>query len=437
MISLKPIRILQAREKTEYPYPLGGILLIVVLLLAGPFLSSFLVFGAFGISLYRIVKFDSRTFATDYCILLPLSPLYQIPNGMSLMVYVCLLAAVWYFIKNGIRADSSYVMLIVLLNYMVMRMQMNISGFVLCFGQLFMLCVILPKQDGESAERTAKAFCMSVILSSVYALLFRNTPQLRAIRGNEAPAYWGSVLNRFYGIFKDPNYYMTLLIIGLAMLVKLRDCERINRLPFWTMTVGMIVFGILTYSKTFFVVLVVLVAIYIVWQFRNRRYLYGSIIIFLILALGSTLLFAKDSPFAVVMTRLTSANNISDLTTGRTDLFAMYLEAITDDIWSFLFGAGMASKNLGRDPHNIYLEITYYTGAVGLILFMCYYWGMVRVMKKRTAQMRKQNLIARYVVVVMVLILYFTLHGMFAVVSYGGFFMAFLSILLTKKKEAK
>jgi O-antigen ligase len=431
------VRTLREKQKKYDQYPLSGILIVVALLLAGPFVSRLLAFGAFAICLYRIVKFDSRVFAADYCFLLPLSPLFQAPNGMSLMVYVCLLAAIWYFVRNGIRADISYVMLIVLMNYMVARMQMNISRFVLCFGQLFMLCVILPKQDTESAERAAKLFCMSVILSSVYALVFRSTPQLRALRGNEAPAYWGSVLNRFYGIFEDPNYYMTLLIIGLAMLIKLRDCERITRLPFWTMTIGMIVFGILTYSKTFFVVLVLLVAVYIVWQFRNRRYLYGSIIIFAILALGSTLLFAKDSPFAVVMTRLTSANNISDLTTGRTDLFAKYLEAITDNVLSLLFGAGMAARNLGRDPHNLYLEITYYTGAVGLVLFACYYWGMVRVMKRRTAQMRKQNLIARYVVVFMVLTLYFTLHGMFAVVSYGGFFMAFLSMLLVKKKEAK
>ena len=60
-----------------------------------------------------------------------------------------------------------------------------ISDFVLCFGQIFILYVLLPRQDAVSAERAAKAFCWSLLVTSVYALVFRNAPQLVALRGVE------------------------------------------------------------------------------------------------------------------------------------------------------------------------------------------------------------------------------------------------------------
>lgn len=435
MNSYDRVRIQQVNEKIEMKYPVWSIMAVLVLIYLTPFVSSVLAYLAFTVCLYRVIRYDARVFAVDYCILIPLTQVFRTSGGMSLLIWLALLAGIWYFIRGGIRADSSYVLLIVLLNYLITRMQFNISNFVLCFGQLFLLCVLLPKQDEYSAARTVKAFCLSLTVSSVYALLLRNTWQIRALRGNEVPAYWGSSFLRFQGLFSDPNYYMSLLIVGLALLIKLKDCGKIKNIPFLVMVFCLTGVGILTFSKTFFLTLILLAGSYILWQFRNKKYLRGILLVIAAILMAGVLLFTEFTPFSVVLTRLLSVNNISDLTTGRTDVFALYWHAITRNLGTFLFGSGFAAERLTKDPHNLYLEITYYAGAIGLLLIVCFYIAVMHGVRERTQGMPKQSWFAKYLVLLMVVVLYCSLHGMFAVISYAEFYLALLPMMMPKKKE--
>lgn len=419
----------------ENKYPLLGIIAVMALNLLSPFVTALLVYPAFLICIYRVIRYDERVFAVDYSVLIPVSLLFRTTGGMSLMVYLCLFAAIWYFVRGGIRAERSYVVLIVLLNYLILRMQFEVSNFLLCFGQLFMLCVLLPKQDADAAERTVKLFCISLFASSLYAFILRDTWQIAAIRGNEVPAFWGSNSMRFQGLFQDPNYYMSLLIVGLALLIKLKNANRVGNWFFWIMGLAMTVFGLLTYSKTFILMLPLLVAVYIVWQFWDRKFARGLGLTLAGIATIFILLLADFSPFTVVLTRLTNATNLDELTTGRSEVFEAYMSAITENAGSVMFGKGLAAKGLTKDPHNLYLEIVYYIGVTGLLLMTCFGGAVVHILKRMAYRAGKQNLFAKYAVLFMVLVLHFALHGMFSTNTYACFFMAFLSILLTKKEE--
>lgn len=415
-------------------YPWLSMAAVMVLIYLTPFVSSVCSVVAFVICLYRLVRYDAKVFAADYCLLIPVVQIFRAPGGVSFFIYLGLAAAVWRVIRSGFRGEGAYILLLVLLNYLVARMQLSVSKFVLCFGQLFLLCVTLPEQDSDSAERAVKYFCLSLILSSVYAMIVRNTWQLRAVIGVETEAIYGTGTFRFRGLFRDPNYYMTLPVVGLALLIKLRDCKKIDLLPFLLLGLAMVVLGILTYSKTFLLVLLILAVVYVLWQFRNGKYLLGVGLILVAVLAGDFLLFGEDSPFAVIMARFLSASNISDFTTGRTDLYAEYLERITDNAFSFLFGAGLGAESLYMDPHNLYIELVYYLGVIGLALFATFYFSMVHMVRKRVAGARKQNLFAKYSVVLIMLVLYFTLHGMFEEIFYAGSFLALLSVMITKQQ---
>lgn len=430
------LQIRLSRDKGQRHYPLAGICLAMGLIYLSPFTSSLTSYGAFAVCLYRMIRYDAKVLAADYCVLIPAAQIFATSGKMSLMIYVCLLAAVWQFIRTGIRAESHYVMLILLMNYLVARMQLDVSRFVLCFGQMAFLCVVLPQQDEQSAEWTAKAYCVGLLVSSGYALAVRESWQLIAVIGKESEAIWGSGILRFRGLFRDPNYYMMMLVIGIALLLKLRDCGRIRLWPFLAMCAAMGALGILTYSKTFFLVLLMLVGIYILWQIRNGKVFRGVVLIALVAAAAVVILVWEDSPFQVVITRLVSADNVDELTTGRTTVYADYLEEILSGPDTFLLGLGMAAEGLIKDPHNFYIEAAYYTGVIGLGLLVGFYASMVDAMRRRAPGFREQHLIGRYVVVFTTLVLYFTLHGMFQIMSYGGLFLAVLSIMLTKKHPA-
>lgn len=415
-------------------YPAFSMLIVMTLVLLSPFVSPYLCYIAFLICLYRIIRYDVKVFATDYCILLPVTQAFRTTEGMSFFVWICLIAAILYFLRGTIRANATLVFLLVLLNYLITRMQMAISDFVLCFGQMFVLYVLLPKQDAQSAERTTKAFCWSVIVTSLYALVFRNTSQLLSIRGPESFAIWGTSIMRFSGLIKDPNYYMTLLVTGMGALCKLREAGRIQGLWFWGQIVAMTAFGILTYSKAFFLMFLLLMGLYIVWQFWSKKFFKGMAFAVLGIVVGMYFLLSENSPFAIVLTRLTSSSRLSDITTNRSDLIIRYWNVVTENIVNFMFGLGLKTPLLGAGAHLLYLELVYFVGVLGLILILGLFCCMAQDIQKNNPQARKQSLIAKYAVVTIVAIQYLSLQGMFQVLTYGVFFVAFLTIIITPKE---
>lgn len=416
-------------------YPAFSQLLALALILLAPFVSAYLCYAAFAVCLYRMVRYNAKVFATDYCILLPVSQFFRTTGGMTFLIWLCLIAAVWYFLWGTIRANATLVLLLVLVNYLIARMQLVISDFVLCFGQIFILYVLLPKQDAESAERATKAFCWSVIVTSVYALVFRNTPQLVAIRGVEDVAIWGTSIMRFSGLIKDPNYYMTMLVAGMAALCKLKESGKTGVLWFWGQMLIMAAFGILTYSKTFFLMVVFLGGTYIIWQFWSKKFFKGMAFTILGIAAGAYLLLSENSPFAVVLERLTSGRSLSAITTGRTDLYVRYWDVITENTGNLLFGLGLSAPVLGKGTHMLYLEMIYYVGILGLILILSFFTSLARDLKRNNPYARRQSLIAKYAVVTIVAIQYFSLQGMFQVLTYGVFFVAFLTIAITPAED--
>ena len=112
------VRGLRLKVNTAMGYPLGTMALALVLILLSPFVSSYLCYGALLVCVYRVMRHDATVFAADYCVLLPLSQLFRAPNGMSLQVYLCLFAAVWYLIRGSVKANSSVVWFLLLMNYL-------------------------------------------------------------------------------------------------------------------------------------------------------------------------------------------------------------------------------------------------------------------------------------------------------------------------------
>ena len=424
---------LDAEEQTEYP--VFGIVACIVLLMIAPFVSRLIPLVVFGVCVMRIVMHGPRVFAIDYCLLIPISSLFCLPSGMSLLIWLCLVAMIWYLIRGQITGSVTLVFLLVLLNYLLLRMQMNINAFVLCFGHMAMLYVIMDTLDESTVKRALRGFLLSLLIASVYAFVFRNNYRIIAIVGAEGDAILGTDIRRFKGLYVDPNYYMTLLVIGLASLLKLKKCELVRLPLFLFYFVSFTAFGVLTYSKTFFLMFVLLCGITVLWQFWDRKIFKGMV--FTLLAVGGLLylIYSPNSPFAVVMARLTTSKDLDVVTTGRTDVFAMYWRAISEDWGTFLFGHGLAAEGLRKDPHNLYLEIMYYIGFVGTLLYFALCIAIFARTARNAKGLREQRLISKFLVISIMAIMYISLNGMFLPLFHSELFLALLSMMIVNKKE--
>ena len=153
------------------------------------------------------------------------------------------------------------------------------------------------------------------------------------------------------------------------------------------------------------------------------------------IAVGAYFLVSENSPFAVVLERLTSSTSLSDITTGRVDLYIRYWNVLTEDMVNLLFGLGLRAPVLGKGTHMLYLELIYYVGVLGLVLFMGFFMSLARDLQRINPRAKEQSLIAKYAIVIIVVIQYLSLQGMFQVLTYGVFFVAFLSIIITPVDE--
>ena len=417
-------------------YPIRGILIVMGLLCLSPFLWSIPSYIAFGICLCRMVRYDAKVFAVDYCAILPLTQVFRTHGGLSLLLCYGLLTTLWHLFRGGIRGDVRYGAMILLLNYLVARMQLDVSAFLLCIGQLMMLCVLLPKQDDKSSANAALAFCLGLLFASVYAYAFRNTDQLRSIQGEAVEAVYGTGIFRFRGTLSDPNYYMTMLITGLTVLVKLLDCGWIKFPVFLGLAGIFALLGVMTYSKTFFLMLVLFALIYVIWQFYSKRYIYGGALVALGLLAALWALLSDRSPFAVVLSRFGSGS-LNEITTGRMEVYIDYLRESASSFGSLMFGKGLGAAGLYKAPHNLYVELIYYIGIVGLLLYVGFFAAMVVVLKKKDKRIREQHFISRYSSVIMLAALFFTLHGMRQIVFYGDAFVMLMAIMILPKHTAK
>lgn len=426
-------KIKSAANEQRIEYPISSLIMILVLIYASPFISLYLNYLAFLLCVYRIIKYEESVFAVDYCVLASVSYIFVSTGIVSLLSWLSIIAALWWIIKMGVRAASSFALLIILVDYMLFRMQGEVNTFVLCISQLILMFVLLSNQKKEGIVCCIKGFCLSVIVSSLYALLFRDTSQINLLLGNEIEAYWKSSFTRFRGLFRDPNYYMTMVAIAMALLAILFLNTYLSQKVFVAGVGILMVFGALTYSKTFLVVLVVFSILFVAMLFSRKKYIFGILCIFIFFIVGVVL---SRTVLAVTIYRITSTNNLYELTTGRSELIAEYLHEITKSAGRLFFGAGLSADILGRGTHNLFLEIVYYYGLVGFGIMIAYILSLIRLTVQRFEDsMGKRTGILKYTVLLIFLLLFGTLQGLRFSITYVLLYLSILATIIMPKKE--
>lgn len=416
-------------ETGQMVFPWFSIIAAVVIILASMFISPYLNILAFLICIIRILRYGSIIFSTDYCILITVSLPFQF-DGYVLLPYLCLFAAIWFACTENIKIDALAVILVMQLAYLLVRMNRGYTNLILCFSQLLLLCEIIRGQCKRTAILSIKSFIVSLLASSLYAYIFRGTGQLRALRGPEVPAYWLSSHFRFNGLFRDPNYYMALLIVALALLINLRFKNEMEQAPFITLSIIFSAFGLLTYSKTFLILIVAVYIVYVLLLIGKRKYLFAFSLIVMTGVVVWLTLQIDGSPLQIIVHRFSMATNLDDLTTGRSDLYIRYIRAINESASSFFFGYGLDAEFLGLSPHNLYLEILYYLGLGGLLLFIMEVVAYLQLICTETSGVQKRSALVVYYPLLLVGGLFFTLAGMFSPSTYVMIFLVLISMLI-------
>lgn len=219
----------------------------------------------------------------------------------------------------------------------------------------FLICGILA---------TAGISLMTILFKthvSKFVDVFGNLHRLRLLTGNEnslsiycslaLSAFVSNIINGKGNIFKN-------IIFGLVAIS----------------------FGLSTRSKCFLIVCVfILLYLFfmLIMNYKKKSVMFIAPAIIIIILMC---LIFKSTIGATINRLLVQVNDefsLSAFTTGRSNLWTMYINEITSSIPNMLVGVGLFSERLiNIGPHNLYIHVLYRLGFIGIILLgvLAYYY---------------------------------------------------------------
>lgn len=269
-------------------------------------------------------------------------------------------------------------------------------------------CFIDDYSSSEYANYT-KTYSMGLIISSILGTISALKPAIYALSGGEQDYIWTTVyvaVNRSSGMFSDTNYYALALIVAIGLniaLIASGNGSKASKI----MMGALIVFGVFTYSKSYYLMLVVLAIVAFALLATNGKIGWMA---FAVLSLCIVIFSGIAANLDVVqnmLSRFSGTNNLGDITTGRTNIWNSYLSYINGNIRTRLLGDGLGAEYyMGVATHNAYIETYYKIGTIGIVTYLLFLISLMRTRKV----LIKRN-ITNYYLYLCVAVMYFSLAG--------------------------
>ncbi len=348
------------------------LLIICMLIVLGTYYSVFSVIACIIVAVVIIALRFQYSLAILF-FLLPFASLIKItPNSQSLFTYLCLFCVMWNIIKSRSFDKNFFGAFLIFCLYLLLGAfnNLNLSRLIKFLSNIFIIYYALKLKDENNYYRIFLFFILGMIASSLLAVLdvIPNLTEYIAEIDLWRP---NNSLERFTGLYPDPNYYSVNLIISLCLIAILYHNKKINGLSAAIMSLFILWFIILTYSKSAFLMLALPILLWLYLLIKRKKYISLLIAVIALIAVVISSLKGNISIFDVVLSRLDSADSLSSLTTGRFDLWIEYLAYIFEHGGIALFGAGFgADLPYSHAAHNTYIDFLYYLGIFGTALFI-------------------------------------------------------------------
>lgn len=294
------------------------------------------------------------------------------------------------------------------------------------FENILMLYSLVLMSKDTPFEKIATYYILGMILSSTVGLYAQSNP---IFYDYAKEIYTEGEYTRFCGLAGDPNYYSVNMIFAFVLLLALRKKRKVSVDMFWILYGLLTVFGFMTISKSFMLMYIIIFVVTSMIVLKDKNPIENTLLVVGVIAI-LTVGLSEGGLISSVLERLTSAGNVNELTTGRSDIWELYLELFRSDPGAIVFGTGLTNTLLqGKGTHNLYLEMVYYLGFAGILLFgLALYFCLKRNNKKENKTWFKR---LGWIVLA---IMYFFLQALF---SYAFMYIVFFAYLIFKTNMNK
>lgn len=363
-------------------YAMFSIVLVLFLCVAQVNGSVLLVLPCLAAFLCLLCRCCTRDFTLPLLLFfLPWSPLLRFdPNNFSFYTVGMILVCGIHLLKRN-RLRKYHIVLTLLLVVLTLTVKLINASFPdFDYITIFMLFLLFPVVKDEWSKKrydfytTVCFFALGIILAAILAKELYDYGSIRAFINLKS---WQDVTRRS-GFYSDPNFYTAQITaaLGGAFAIILRQ-RKTSRTVFLAALILLLLYcGMFSSSKSFLLVTAVLIVVWVVEVFRikGRTALKVCLLIgcFVTVVLFLTL-SVFDEMWKSFSTRLSYSGNMSDVTTGRTDIWLNYLRLLFSDMKLLIFGNGLTNAYVdGRASHNTILQLYFQFGLVGVPLVVAW-----------------------------------------------------------------
>lgn len=364
-------------------YLVLSIVLVLLLCVAQVFGSTILILPCLAAFLLLVGWSCSQNYTLPILLFfLPWSPVLRTsPLGYSFFTFGLILVCGISIIKKRFKFRKYPIVAGILLLFLTLVSKViDGSGLTFDYIAFIMLIFLFPVVKGEwtlkkyDFYQVVVFFSLGVIIAALCALNLTIFPNIaRYIR---VDAY--ATITRRSGFYGDANFYTAQITaaMGGCLLLLLQEKKAGRFVSVVVLLLLLLYSGFLSGSKSFILVTILAVGLWLIALLRKpgRTGLkIGAVsgVVLVILVVATSALFGDL--LEVVLTRFSYSKDMDSFTTGRTDLWMMYLEELVGDAKVFFLGKGFTNiKVEGRGSHNTLIQAFFQFGFIGVPVLV--YW---------------------------------------------------------------
>ncbi|MCZ2442802.1 MAG: O-antigen ligase family protein [Flavobacteriales bacterium] len=291
--------------------------------------------------------------------------------------------------------------------YVILGMSNAVSDAIKQISIPILYYYCMQDENRKNVDSYIESYTLGVLASSVLGVIKNSIPNLTNYAGTKSNHLGSGIyLERFSGLWGDPNYYSINLMLAFACILYLYTKRKISLVRTVIYFVLIVVFGAMTRSASFILVLAATMVIMVVVLFQSHHGFIGSVSIILIIVAGYLLLSGRLSVFDSSILKLQTSIAQGDVSTGRLDRWSTYINEFIDHPLKLLIGNGVGKFFSFTIPHNTYIDFLDIYGILGTFIFLQSIASVNRpLIKKRS--------IVNYLPLIIILVMYFTLSMIF------------------------
>lgn len=227
-------------------------------------------------------------------------------------------------------------------------------------------------------------FSLGTLLANISGDFLTKLPHMYGLNKaaeSQLETSWGIYRNNAFA--GDPNRNSTQILVAILSLLIIEIKKPLIK---YVMILSLTFYGMLTVSKMFYLVIVIIFLLYLGIRLINKeRILYKLTFFIILITLGYYVLAfgIVDNQIDNIMQRVTQTEGASGFDSGRSSLREGYYSYLSDNWDTLLFGKGLLTnfKPVRNVAHNTLIQMLFGLGVIGSGIFVLLIFNMIYFFK--------------------------------------------------------